>query len=174
MSALEEDVLPTPGGIGDFESDGNQSNLADLIIGNQLRAGRASAPALVVKGEPVSLSGLCSSCACVSAQAPAVAKPGRSRCNFDAGLPKLCGGIFGGGRGWSDCIARESSFGAPRHLVATQTDAPLGRRCLAGFRARIARFAQRIASSSSCRQYRRPGFRTGDMGSEPTHWRWNR
>jgi acyl-coenzyme A synthetase/AMP-(fatty) acid ligase len=51
MAALKEDVLPTPSGIRDFETDGYQSNLADLMIGRQLRAGRASATALVFGGQ---------------------------------------------------------------------------------------------------------------------------
>ena len=58
MAALKEDVLPTPAGIGDFENDGSQSNFADLLIGKHLRAGRASAPALVFNGKPVTYQDL--------------------------------------------------------------------------------------------------------------------
>src|SRR5580704_3475008 len=58
MAALKEDVLPTSGGICDFENDGYQSNLADLLIGKHIRAGRGSAPALVFKGKPVTYQDL--------------------------------------------------------------------------------------------------------------------
>lgn len=50
--------MPTPGRLRDFENDEYQSNLADLLIGKQLRAGRASAPALVFKGKPVTYQDL--------------------------------------------------------------------------------------------------------------------
>ena len=154
---------------------GIRAILLILIIGEQLRAGRASAPALVFKGNTFELSGPCQCGTCVSAQAPAVGMRGRSRCDFDAGLPKFCGGFFGSGRSRSDCIACESPFGSPRHFVAPQANAPLRspfsrriphRNCMLCSTNCAFRFLWPIQKDSIL--YRRSGIRTSSLAVGPT------
>jgi acyl-coenzyme A synthetase/AMP-(fatty) acid ligase len=56
----EENDLSSQGYIHDFKNDEQQSNLADIVIGKQLREGRASATALVFRGKPFTYQDLAS------------------------------------------------------------------------------------------------------------------